>query len=118
MVVIQMDSDKRWDEPSVYLDTVLTYLDYIVVLLQAVQYADTATYNKQLLEPTQYAQITDIYKQIKSISRTLSTIKTVLEQTANEDSLFRRIRAIQKAVDSETAKAIKLYERNKSHNGN
>lgn len=116
MVVIQMDSDERWDEPSVYLSTVLIYLDYIVVLLQAVQYADTATYNKQLLEPTQYAQITDIYKQIKSISRTLSTIKTALEQTANEDSLFRQIRTIQKAVDSETAKAIKIYETKRAHN--
>ncbi len=111
-----MNADERWDKPSVYLDSILSYLDDVYVLLQAVQYADTAPYNTQALEPSQLAELTTIYMQIKSISLTINDIKTKLEKPREDDTFFSRVRAIQKEIDGETAKAIKMYKENRANN--
>lgn len=82
-----MNTNERWDKPSVYLDHILDYLDGVNLLLQAVKFADTAPYNTQALEPQHFAKITDVYKQIKSISQTINDIKTELERSQDEDTL-------------------------------
>lgn len=111
-----MNTNERWDKPSVYLDSILSYLDDVYVLLQAVQYADTAPYNTQALEPSQLAELTTIYMQIKSISLTINDIKTKLEKPREDDTFFSRVRAIQKETDCETNNAIKIYKSKESHN--
>lgn len=116
MVVIQMDSDNRWDEPTAYLDSALTYLDFVNTLLKAVQFADSVSYTTEILTPQQLAQITDVYKQIKSISLTINDLKSALETPKDTDTIFRRVRAIQQELDSETVKAIKMYESQRSYN--
>ena len=111
-----MNANEHWEKPSVYLDLILNYLDDVYVLLQAVQYADTAPYNTQALEPSQLAELSSIYMQIKSISLTINDIKTKLEKPREPDTFFGRIRAIQKEIDTETNKIIKIYESKKSYN--
>lgn len=111
-----MNTNERWDKPSVYLDHILDYLDGVNLLLQAVKFADTAPYNTQALEPQHFAKITDVYKQIKSISQTINDIKTELERPRDEDTFFSRVRAIQKETDCETNNAIKIYKSKESHN--
>lgn len=111
-----MNADERWDKPSVYLDSILSYLDSVNILLQAVQYADTAPYNTQALEPSQLAELTSVYMQIKSISLTINDIKTKLEKPRDDDTFFSRVRTIQKETDGETDKAIKIYKSKESHN--
>lgn len=111
-----MDSDNRWDEPTAYLDSALTYLDFVNTLLKAVQFADSVSYTTEILTPQQLAQITDVYKQIKSISLTINDLKSALETPKDTDTIFRRVRAIQQELDSETVKAIKMYESQRSYN--
>ena len=111
-----MNTNERWDKPSVYLDHILDYLYGVNLLLQAVKFADTAPYNRQALEPQHFAKITDVYKQIKSISQTINDIKTELERPQDEDTFFSRVKAIQKEIDGEKVKAIKMYKENKAYN--
>lgn len=111
-----MDSNERWDEPTIYLDSALTYLDYVDTLLKAVQFADTAPYTKQILEPQQMAQIVNVHKQIQTMERTIDDVKTDLLKSKDIDTFYRRVRMIQKDIDSEKAKAVKAYERNTTHN--
>lgn len=110
-----MNADERWDEPTIYLDSVLTYLDYVDTLLKAVQFADTAPYTTQILEPQQMAQIVNVYKQIKTLKRTIDDIKTALLKSKDIETLYGRVRMIQKEIDSEKSKAIKAYERNTTY---
>lgn len=110
-----MNADERWDEPTIYLDSALTYLDYVDTLLKAVQFADTAPYTTQILEPQQMAQIVTVYKQIKTLKRTIDDIKTDLLKSKDIETLYGRVRMIQKEIDSEKSKAIKAYERNTTH---
>lgn len=111
-----MNADERWDEPTVYLDSALTYLDFVNTLLKAVHFADSVSYTTEILTPQQLAQITDVYKQIKSISQTINDIKTELERPQDEDTFFSRVKAIQKETDGEMDKAIKIYKSKESHN--
>lgn len=111
-----MNADERWDEPTVYLDSALTYLGFVNTLLKAVHFADSASYTKEILTEQQLAQITDVYKQIKSISQTIDDIKTELERPQDEDTFFSRVKAIQKEIDGEKVKAIKMYKENKAYN--
>ena len=105
-----MNPDEHWDEPTVYLDSALTYLDFVNTLLKAVQFADSASYTKEILTQQQLVQITDICKQIKSVSLTINDLKSALEMPKDTDTIFRRVKAIQQELDSETAKAIRMYE--------
>lgn len=111
-----MNADERWDEPTVYLDSALTYLDFVNTLLKAVHFADSVSYTTEILTPQQLAQITDVYKQIKSISLTINDLKSALETPKDTDTIFRRVKAIQQELDSETVKAIKMYESQRSYN--
>ena len=111
-----MNANERWDKPSVYLDSILSYLDSVNILLQAIQYADTAPYNTQALEPSQLAELTSVYMQIKSISLTINDIKTKLEKPREADTFFSRVKLIQKKIDTETDKVIKIYKSKESYN--
>lgn len=111
-----MNADERWDEPTVYLNSALTYLDFVNTLLKAVQFADSTSYTKEILTPQQLTQITDVCKQIKLISQTIDDIKTELEMPRDEDTFFSRVRAIQKKMDGATDKAIKIYKSKESYN--
>lgn len=113
-----MNADERWNEPAIYLDSALTYLDYVDTLLKAVQFAESAPYTTQILEPQQMAQIVNVHKQIQTMKRTIDDIKTDILKSKDIDTFYRRVRMIQKEIDSEKAKAIKAYERNRHYDDN
>ncbi len=111
-----MNADERWNEPAIYLDSALTYLDYVDTLLKAVPFAESAPYTKQILEPQQMAQIVNVHKQIETMKRTIDDVKTDLLKSKDIDTFYRRVRMIQKEIDSEKAKAIKMYAENRAYN--